>query len=38
MDPDNSYRAEAPVSMASRSADDKNYSNPPGDPLLKVLF
>ena len=30
MDPDNSYREEAPVSMASRSADDENDSNPPG--------
>ena len=29
MDPDNSYREEAPVSMASRSADDENDSNPP---------
>ena len=28
MDPDNSYREEAPVSMASRSADDENESNP----------
>ena len=30
MDPDNNYREEAPVSMASRSADDESDSNPPG--------
>ena len=30
MDPDNSYREEAPVSMVSRSADDENDSNPSG--------
>ena len=29
MDLDNSYREEAPVSMASRSADNENDSNPP---------
>ena len=29
MDSDNSYREEAPVSMASRSADDENDLNPP---------
>ena len=38
MDPDNSYREEAPVSMASRSADDENDQTLPGDHLLKVLF
>ena len=40
MDPDNIYSEEAPVSMASSSADDENDSipPPPGDHPLKVLF
>ena len=38
MDPDNSYREEAPVSMASRSADDENDSNPPGRSSSESAF
>ena len=38
MDPDNSYREEAPVSMASRSADDENDSNPSGRSSSESAF
>ena len=38
MDPDNSYREEAPVPMASRSADDENDSNPPGRSSSESAF
>ena len=38
MDPDNSYREEAPVSMASRSADDENDSNPTGRSSSESAF
>ena len=38
MDPDNSYREEASVSMASRSADDENDSNPPGTSSSESAF
>ena len=38
MDPDNSYREKAPVSMASRSADDENDSNPPGRSSSESAF
>ena len=38
MDPDNSYREEDPVSMASRSADDENDSNPPGRSSSESAF
>ena len=38
MDPDKSYREEAPVSMASRSADDENDSNPSGRSSSESAF
>ena len=38
MDPDNSYRKEAPVSMASRSAYDEYDSNPPGGSSSESAF
>ena len=38
MDTDNSYRREAPVSMASRSANDENDSNPPGRSSSESAF
>ena len=38
MDPDKSYREEAPVSMASRSADDKNDSKPPARSSSESAF
>ena len=38
MDPDNSYREEAPVSMASRSVDDENDSKPPGRSSSESAF
>ena len=38
MDPDNSYREEAPVSMSSRSADDENDSNSPGRSSSESAF
>ena len=38
MDPDSSYREEVPVSMASRSADDENYSIPPGRSSFESAF
>ena len=38
MDPDNSYREEAPVSMASRSADDENDSKSPGRSSSESAF
>ena len=38
MDPDNSYREEAPVSMARRSADDENDSKPPGGSSSESAF
>ena len=38
MDPDNSYREEALVSMASRSAADDNDSNPPGRSSSESAF
>ena len=38
MDPDNSYREEAPFSMASRSADDENDSNTPGRSSSESAF
>ena len=36
--PDNSYREEAPVSIASRSADEENDSNPPGRSSSESTF
>ena len=38
MDPDNSYGEEAPVSMASWSADDENDSNPSGRSSSESAF
>ena len=38
MDPDNSYREKAPVSMANRSADDESDSNPPGRSSSESAF
>ena len=38
MDPNNNYKEEAPVSMASRSADDENDSNPPGRSSFESAF
>ena len=38
MDPDNNYREEAPLSVACRSADDENDSNPPGRSSSESAF